>query len=424
MSVIGPLIFVCVVLVDDVYVQCQTQFTVSSGETELPVFNETAENLRKNLVDYFSTERHHRSPGAKEKARDFIFNSFVSYGMRVENQTFATENIKYPGDNIIGILDGEYAGTRNDKITLVGANYDTIRDTDGVDDNGSGVVAMLEVAKELTKKGCKRKYTTIFVAFDMDEQEDEDSISACFSRITCGSSSFVSDWLSPYLLRSGDQKVINGAIILESIMNFDDDENSQDISNYRGFDNIDEIEANENRGDFLAVIGRKLDADLASRIEENWEDLPEDKYKIQNFELNIEGVPSTIDQILHMYFMQSDHFNFWNEEGMKAVYLTDTRDARGIMKECYHSPCDDLDRVTDDKLLFLAKTVHALRDSLHDMSETDFNSCKPELIPVSAKDLDLVVKKGELGTEAGSGVPCIGMVTMVSTLAIMVLFAH
>ena len=42
-----------------------------------------------------------------------------------------------------------------------------------MDDNGAGVVAMLEVAKQLTamnKKGVQRKNTVIFVSFDIEEQ--------------------------------------------------------------------------------------------------------------------------------------------------------------------------------------------------------------------------------------------------------------
>ena len=42
----------------------------------------------------------------------------------------------------------------------------------GVDDNGAGVAAMLEVVRQLTdrnKNGVKRKNTMIFVAFDLKE---------------------------------------------------------------------------------------------------------------------------------------------------------------------------------------------------------------------------------------------------------------
>ena len=42
----------------------------------------------------------------------------------------------------------------------------------GVDDNGSGVAALLEVIRQITdmnKKGTKREYTIIFVSFDLEE---------------------------------------------------------------------------------------------------------------------------------------------------------------------------------------------------------------------------------------------------------------
>ena len=42
----------------------------------------------------------------------------------------------------------------------------------GVDDNGAGVAAMLEVIRQITdmnKKGTKREYTIIFVSFDLEE---------------------------------------------------------------------------------------------------------------------------------------------------------------------------------------------------------------------------------------------------------------
>ena len=43
----------------------------------------------------------------------------------------------------------------------------------GVDDNGSGVVAMLDVARQLTemnRRGVKRNNTIIFMSFDIEEQ--------------------------------------------------------------------------------------------------------------------------------------------------------------------------------------------------------------------------------------------------------------
>ena len=48
------------------------------------------------------------------------------------------------------MLPGKLAGSPNDRLFLIGAHYDTMRTTShGADDNGSGVVAMLQVAKQL-----------------------------------------------------------------------------------------------------------------------------------------------------------------------------------------------------------------------------------------------------------------------------------
>ena len=52
---------------------------------------------------------------------------------------------------MVGKLPGTLSGSRNDRLILIGAHYDTIRTTShGADDNGSGVAAMLQVAKQIT----------------------------------------------------------------------------------------------------------------------------------------------------------------------------------------------------------------------------------------------------------------------------------
>ena len=46
------------------------------------------------------------------------------------------------------MLPGTLAGSPNDRPFLIGSHYDTVRTTShGTNDNGSGVAAMLQVAK-------------------------------------------------------------------------------------------------------------------------------------------------------------------------------------------------------------------------------------------------------------------------------------
>lgn len=57
-----------------------------------------------------------------------------------------------------------------DSIILIGAHYDTVEDCNGINDNGSGSILLLELAKALSSLRYKLKHTIIFVWFDLEEQ--------------------------------------------------------------------------------------------------------------------------------------------------------------------------------------------------------------------------------------------------------------
>ena len=49
----------------------------------------------------------------------------------------------------MGMISSNRTGTAGDQIVIVGAHYDTTMNTTGVDDNGSGVTALLQAAKNI-----------------------------------------------------------------------------------------------------------------------------------------------------------------------------------------------------------------------------------------------------------------------------------
>ena len=49
------------------------------------------------------------------------------------------------------MIRSDKTGTADDKIVIVGAHYDTTPNTTGIDDNGSGTTALLQVAKNIGK---------------------------------------------------------------------------------------------------------------------------------------------------------------------------------------------------------------------------------------------------------------------------------
>ena len=58
---------------------------------------------------------------------------------------------------------------RSDRILVVGAHWDTVPNSPGYNDNGSGMAALLELARALKHAECKNTYTYMLVALDMEE---------------------------------------------------------------------------------------------------------------------------------------------------------------------------------------------------------------------------------------------------------------
>ena len=47
----------------------------------------------------------------------------------------------------MGVLPGQMWGSPEDRVLVVGAHWDTVTNTGGLDDNGSGMAAMLELGR-------------------------------------------------------------------------------------------------------------------------------------------------------------------------------------------------------------------------------------------------------------------------------------
>lgn len=140
---------------------------------------------KKLLVDSFSLPRHPFYNGDNlASTRNAIVAEFEKIIYKVPNvsmemQSFKAEisiqsspAIDVHGKNIIVTFGGVHRGTSKDQVLVIGAHYDSDRSPLlTVDDNGSGVVAMLETARELADAIVKRKAilygTIIFVAFDV-----------------------------------------------------------------------------------------------------------------------------------------------------------------------------------------------------------------------------------------------------------------
>jgi Zn-dependent M28 family amino/carboxypeptidase len=97
-----------------------------------------------------------------ERSKKYIIDYFTRHGAAPEEETYTAAGMKV--SNVIAEIRGS---DDPDVIILVGAHYDTIEDTPGADDNASGVAALLELFRLLSRDRFKK--TLRFVAFTLEE---------------------------------------------------------------------------------------------------------------------------------------------------------------------------------------------------------------------------------------------------------------
>lgn len=149
------------------------------------------------LVRSLEGERHPVfSPRSLERAEEWIADSLAALGLRVERRPFTFRGAEYR--NVVGVKEAARrgaggssaarvatAGPGRDAVgaggkaagpggaaaprVLVGAHFDTVPDTPGADDNGSGVAAMLEAAGILA--GEELAADVEFVGFNLEEPQ-------------------------------------------------------------------------------------------------------------------------------------------------------------------------------------------------------------------------------------------------------------
>ncbi len=123
-----------------------------------------AERLEKHVQMLAEAigERNVYRPLALADAADHIERQWHAMGYEVLRQTYELDGI------LCSNLEITRLGTRYPKeILLIGAHYDTVSGSPGANDNGSGVAAMLEMARHFTNVETDR--TVRFVAFVNEE---------------------------------------------------------------------------------------------------------------------------------------------------------------------------------------------------------------------------------------------------------------
>jgi peptidase M28-like protein len=100
-----------------------------------------AENLKAHVTRVASEEHNVTHPAALERSARYIESALRSLGYPVSRQEFETEGVS--------VRNLEVSRGTGKRVVVIGAHYDSALDAVGANDNGSGVAALLELARLL-----------------------------------------------------------------------------------------------------------------------------------------------------------------------------------------------------------------------------------------------------------------------------------
>ena len=92
-----------------------------------------------------------QKPRQLRAAADYIENAFTNAGYKVTRQSYEA------GGETCFNLEAEKIGkTRRNEIVVVGAHYDSVTGSPGANDNGSGIAAVLSLARAWSERDSAR----------------------------------------------------------------------------------------------------------------------------------------------------------------------------------------------------------------------------------------------------------------------------
>ena len=273
-----------------------------------------AANLQRHVVAIASREHHARAYAELEAAARHIETSLTAMGYRVTAQQFP---------NAMGTVRNvavEIRGSgRADEIVVIGAHYDSAHGAPGANDNGSGVAALLELARLFRNDRPAR--TVRFVAF-VNEEPPYFKTEEMGSRV--------------YALRSRSRNEnIVAMVSFETMGYYSDAAGSQRYPPPLNWFYPD-------KGNFIAFV-----ANLPSRA------LMHETVAAFRQHAAFPSEGAALPEILPGVDW-SDHGPFWRE-GYPAIMITDTAPFR---YPHYHTPQDMPDKVDYERLARVTAGLH------------------------------------------------------------------
>lgn len=263
--------------------------------------------------------RNHKNIDQLNKTASYIFNEFSHYADTVYFQNYRANGKEYK--NVICLF-----GSSNPKTIVVGAHYDVCNNQEGADDNASGVVGLLELARLL--KGKELTHRVEMVAYTLEEPPY-----------------FRTDKMGSYIHAKSlvDNKTdVYGMVCLEMIGYFDEAKKSQDypigiLSLVYG-----------NKGNYITLVNKFGKGKFARKFNKGFK-----KKKFINTKKFV--APKWLPGIDF-----SDHLNYW-VFGFSSLMITDTAFYRN---KNYHEKTDRMETLNIPKI---AQVIDSTLETLIDL---------------------------------------------------------
>ncbi len=230
----------------------------------------------------------------------YIFREFDQYADTTFYQEYEVNGSIYR--NVICSFGSTY-----ESRTIVGAHYDVCGDQEGADDNASGVVGLLELARLL--EGDTLNERIDLVAYTLEEPPF-----------------FRSEQMGSYVHAKSlvdDNVIVNGMVCLEMIGYFDDDKNSQEYP-------VGGMKAvYGSKGDYIALVSQVGPGEFVNDFNKAFK-------KTKRIETKEIAAPKSVTGIDF-----SDHRSYW-KFGFSALMITDTAFFRN---KHYHEKSDTMEKL-------------------------------------------------------------------------------
>jgi hypothetical protein len=301
-----------------------------------PIWKKLADQVSikrlKDDVQFIGMVRSYKTPEGVanlNRLKDTLETRWKCAGLQTCRQEF--DWFGYKAHNMVGRKPGL---TSEATTILVGGHFDSVKDSPGADDNGTGMATIMEVSRILSKYHLENSVK--FLGFELEE---EGLVGSQIYQKGKGWFSFEKP---------------KEAIIIDMIGYTSDKENSQIFPQalqpffpaaYKM------VAENKFRGDFLISVANEKGAELG-KIYEQAAGRADPGLKIAS--LVVKGKGEEMDEL-----RRGDHSTFW-DAGINALYLGDGADTRNPN---YHKATDrsetinykHLEKVTKATLIAVAK---------------------------------------------------------------------